>query len=536
YFSLEEPQELKARELLAWTLNRRNRGDDLAPFDPACTFENLMEALDEGRSRPVRRGARPAEPWLDPGLERFTHSEALALTRCRRLADRLRLASSVADSSPIEIAEHAREIADLACRLAEAAGIRLLPHERVLVSTVALFHDLGYYWSASHELFGRYQGWRIHRLHGAMVARMLRDWKREHEGLFEEIIPAAYRLAEADQRQYFALILWLCSQHNKLLTTEETHDATIDLTIAGITVPVRRRILQVLISAAEHLSLEHPFQPSLDPVHDGASQGTIDDPVLHLILVRRRGIRFDGFDVKVNGNKIHAKLDPAWAQKSIARFFVSRIARLINALSDLAKRSPGGRRVHFESNVRPGPLGAPDVSDVRAVTLCLEESLGEAVDAVAADRVDTHVALLDLLAIYCLGGRGEGWGEPRLDCAGSPAVLKAMERVRAADPAGRRKSLVQEFVEGRIRGRHDEIDSEFARCFEERIFPAWRFVGKKWRDGIEATTTALTTLEMGSSRYRSEVVVGLRKLLRDKIEWRGHLAMAHDGCVLCCSR
>jgi hypothetical protein len=45
------------------------------------------------------------------------------------------------------------------------------------------------------------------------------------------------------------------------------------------------------------------------------------------------------------------------------------------------------------------------------------------------------------------------------------------------------------------------------------------------------------TLEMGSSRFRGELVPGLRQLLRGKLYWHPDgLASGHDGCTLCTSR
>jgi hypothetical protein len=534
YFNLEEPQESSVWNRLLSAQVERNKGDDLAVFEPSSTFENLMEILEEGLN-PRPRAPKPARTGserIDAPFERFTHSEALALTRCRRLADRLRLAASVSDSSPIEIAEHAREIAELALRLAEAAGLHLLPLERVLLYAVALFHDLGYYWSASHERFGRYKGWRIHRLHGAMVSRMLRGWWQENDELLEDYIPAAYGLSTVDQHRFVETVFWLCTHHNSLLAVDRDAPESLELVVAGVPMPVRRRLLQVLISASEHLRLEHPFEPSLDPVdHDRSELGAIDDPVLHLILVRRRGVRFE---VEVTGGKVSGIVDPKWSGKLITKFFVARIEFLMDALSKLAEP---GRKVEFESGIAIEPEWRAKMLGTRGIATCLEESLAEAVGAVeAADRIDTHVALLDLVAIYSLQVRGDWREEPRLDDARSPAVHRAMERVKDAGLQEQRKSLVEEYVHGRMEGGEDAIGAEFSRCFETRIFPAWRFVGKKWRDGIEAPTTALTTLEMGSSRYRSEVVVGLRKLLREKVEWKGNLAKAHDGCILCSSR
>lgn len=539
FFNIDVPTELKPRERLIAALDLRNQHDDYAPIEASSSFENLMEAVELGLSKGNKKtSVKLKQSTIDPAYERLTRSEAVALTNCRRLAGRLRLAASVAESSPVVLEEHAREMADLVFGLARSTNLRLLPVERVLIQTISLFHDLGYFWGASHEKYGRYQGWKVLRMHGAMAVRMLQGWWREDPALRVGMVPAAYNLNDNDLDRYSELVLWLCSHHNSVMNSTVEANMTVTLRIDGVDTPVRKALLQALLSAAEQIALEHPFQPSLDPVvFDGVALGTIDDPVLDLFLVRRRGL---SLEPKFEPNLVTGNVADVWTKKVVARFFVSRIASSFKVLSGLSLKFGGGE-IQFRSNVRHGGLAKSGILGFEGVSSCLEEALADRVTSVPVDRIDAHVALLDLLAIYCISDRFERGNEPRVQLD-SPAVKLAIDRIAIADPLVQRKSLIREFVRS-SQGRQDVIDEEFAECFTERIYPAWRFVGRKWHDGVEATTTALTTLEMGSSRFRSEVIVGLRRLLSNKVNWggdylgwHGHHAQAHDGCILCCSR
>jgi len=89
----------------------------------------------------------------------------------------------------------------------------------------------------------------------------------------------------------------------------------------------------------------------------------------------------------------------------------------------------------------------------------------------------------------------------------------------------------------------NRMDEVFMRSFEEILHPAWRFFARHWHDHSEALLMARACLDLGSSRFREEVVGGFRHLL-EQVEWSRirvagasiEVAHGHDECTLCTSR
>lgn len=169
-------------------------------------------------------------------------------------------------------------------------------------------------------------------------------------------------------------------------------------------------------------------------------------------------------------------------------------------------------------------------------------------DAYSASEV---ASILDVIAIYALP---EGGREPRVELR-DDAIAQSIDRIDVL--AGIRQDGLrrdhrlsnhgllplylplavarQETPDGTA-----EMEGWFCTSFEEIIYPAWRFFARNWHDNIEPVLMARACLDLGSSRFRAEVVSGVRSLLEKKVECSpgksGAHAHGHDCCMLCTSR
>jgi hypothetical protein len=127
--------------------------------------------------------------------------------------------------------------------------------------------------------------------------------------------------------------------------------------------------------------------------------------------------------------------------------------------------------------------------------------------------------------------------EPSVSFKSKP-VAWALDWIERAEKNPRNSVLDFYF---RFRGGNADaqgaLEAEFKMCFEDILFPAWRFFGRNLHDGIESILMAVICFDLGSSRFRDEAVSGIRHLLVDGVISRsGAWAYGHDQCTLCTSR
>jgi hypothetical protein len=164
-------------------------------------------------------------------------------------------------------------------------------------------------------------------------------------------------------------------------------------------------------------------------------------------------------------------------------------------------------------------------------------------------------SILDVASIYALPLQREGSpdAEPRVDLT-DPIIRHGLRRIPCLESV-HDEGLSRELdlpnhgllpiylplaIDRRRTPRApigQAMEDLFCKSFEEVVYPAWRFLARKWHDGIEPVNMARACLDLGSSRFRAEVVGGIRSLLR-QVEWSpdGAHAHLHQGCTLCTSR
>jgi hypothetical protein len=90
---------------------------------------------------------------------------------------------------------------------------------------------------------------------------------------------------------------------------------------------------------------------------------------------------------------------------------------------------------------------------------------------------------------------------------------------------------------------YGQMGKVFVKSFEDIIYPAWRFFARNWHGRSEAVLMARACLDLGSSRFRGEVVEGLKYLLGERVEedepsppGAAKTMYGHDRCTICTSR
>lgn len=427
------------------------------------------------------------------------------------------------------------------------------------------------------------------------------------ETYFTPLSGRSSETADDDRLRFVQHLIRLCRRHSRpdlddREAAEDGRDSRIE--IRGCPVIVRPRLVEALFITAEEISEGHPFLPSpypLELVFDDreaddcqeerslqADEDTIEDPILDLYLrLKPKEVSYE-----IQPGRILATLDRKRKATTLSKSAIwlwSVAIQAVNNLSRAVKEShadywrevtTSGTEKRPRAKPADGDPGAPshvkgmlftyvapqDMPDLEhreeheIVRDAMEERFAALVDKQSRPESQGATAsLLDLMAIFTIpkstkpilgtpeAGGDRYDGEVLLDEHCAP-VRKALEEVRQActKVEGRipAEGLLYHYFMALAEGRREGLlDRRLIESFETIYYPAWRFLAAHWRSEVDAVVMARAAMEYGSSRYRDEVIGGIRHLIEDKVEWKKEKEKdddsrlrAHDGCTICGSR
>lgn len=518
-----------------------------------AAFENFMGHLSRMVSR-CQSGERLDEAPEVPqrNLKLMTSAERTALRECLRMALDIRLSMNIAEQSKTSIEEHGDNIFEACLDLAKNAGICLSPPEKYLLHCTAYLHDLGYYRGYTRAKAGQYPGWNLLCSHGQLTEELLNEKFEEDPGSLERITPNSYKQVQRGS-SFQNLLCKLCAGHTGLVEPAAIDDC--ELEVEGVRVPVRFTLLVRLFAVAEDLSEGHPFFPSADPVgpthsKDEAQETSqnswaIVDPVLNLYLHQARPVEFAS-----ERRRVVAKEGSAGRPATLEWLLTMAAGHI--ARFDFAVREAGGWGVELVSDSKPILTKTEHLEYLLKhyeylLEAALSENFLQALDRIPQGSIGEDVSILDLISIYTMSTPGTQRREPRIPLALSTKKSSVLNR--ALDRVGRtlgRKQIVPVTglfgfyltLKKKDEASWTEMERIFMRSFDSILYPASRFFSRNWHDGIEATLMARVCFDLGFSRFRWEVMDGLRHLLEEKIfngKVEGHVH-GHDQCTICTSR
>lgn len=472
-----------------------------------ANFENFVEELDHALSSPRPESDSVMPRRSIPKIEEFdlmTRAEREAFSHCVDLATRIWWSSGAAGEGselrgsvgPVAILKHAREVFDLAARLASASGLWLSSPEKYLLRCAGLLHDLGFFSLLQREPA------RAIDLRGARTADLLGERLRREEPLKLSLTPVSYRSDVCEE--LITCLLRFCRLN-------EDTPALEDFSVDEISTPVRPKLLNILFVVAERLSREHAFLPLQETSHD--------HPEMDLFQRWRQG----DICVEIEPRRLTAR---GPMKEKEASWFLLSCRGLIEDLERVTKKYDG-----FSLALDDWPAAGMDPQEV--LRAALEQALARRIASVEPASPGELTSLLDLVALFSLDARSA----VRISPETSPSVSAVLARVkRGVNQKPSEAPLLACYLDLRRKGPKGKFDSLFVRSFEEILYPAWRYLAGRWRQNIEPIITAELSLELGSSRFRSEVIPGLNQLLRERVDWQGDLASGHEGCTQCTSR
>ena len=377
---------------------------------------------------------------------------------------------------------------------------------------------------------------------------------------------------------------------------------TFPVTIDSFEIRVRPHLLHVIFSTAEELSHGHPFRPSPYPQDPPRAEETmIEDPVLDLYLRQKPNL----LEFELRPGVVVACPKPTASSDTFekTRRFLTILAKsAVLQFKDL-KIEGLDDKPSWGLTFRSAPTLPDDKKELEA---SLPGALCEALDEQLAAKLarlesgettktkDPSATftpsrdpgfvstVLDLVALYTdpcyledasVGTKAEENPASKTQ-RGLDHTSLGLQRAYdlLLEPETRRseasKHLIYGYAEFQYWSRPEDIRHEeltllevFRYSFEHIYRPAWRFCADKWLYGIDSLVMARASLDLGSSRFRDEVNLGIRRLLRNKVTrcssedkdptldlWkkkdptpsRWHRlepwAFGHEGCTLCTSR
>ncbi|HEX3528820.1 MAG TPA: HD domain-containing protein [Thermoanaerobaculia bacterium] len=512
---------------------------DLLITGEDATFENFMESLEprlhsSKKSKESEDEQEPVPKGLEPTF--MTRSERRALAYCLKIAMEIRLSLDVAERSATSVEEHGYTVFGLCLSLAKNVGICLSSPEKYLLHCAAFLHDLGYYRGYGRGRVNKNPGWRLLFHHGELTEELLREYFQDDAKVKSRLIPSSYREKSTPEEcdHFLESLLKLCAWQTFPEPGEPIED--YEIKIGEYPAQVRFSLLHALFTAAEELPAEHPFLPSANPVRKGELRA-IDDPVLDIYLGRKK----DEVRYKIQRGRVHGELQAkdGVPMSATARWLLTMAARFTEKLDKVAKVHSGWPLEFWPPEFCCEGAPGTDAEFKPLVEAALEERLRESVKTVASNSLAEVTTLLDLIAIYTLSPVNQD--EPRVALDNKslePIVQRVRERL-ASDPHQVQESLFPVFLTVRHHEKKGEMEKLFTKSFEDILHPAWRFCGRNWQNGIESVLMARACVDFGSSRFRSEVMGGVRDLLGEKVTWdeeNPEHAYGHDRCTLCTAR
>ena len=538
----------------------------------------------------------------------FTRGESVALDRCRDAALKLRSSMSIAEGGQISIEKHADDIFQLCLNLAASCGVGLSTPEKYLLFCAAYLHDLGYFWAYSGNRKYKKAGWYLLATHGHDTATLLdRYFRSTPEGSKRRsaVLPESY---QGQANELIDTIILLCHLHSGTPIPELPNE-TVELEsrnlevrqsftveIDGFPIPVRPPLLHALFHTAEEITQGHPFRPAPYPLEPHSSERSrLEDPVLDLYLGQKTQLFIDrefkpgSISVKFGSKEEVGTMGRLRRTETLLALLtkcaVSHLSRVIADLSspEASANVSGNGEARLRLEL-PQEIDLPgDEAKLRGLfresaRLALDEQL-----EVQLDRLEREVkedpsqlvgllpTVLDLLSIYTdpIYLQADEAGELYRPSGADPGFEKARRMLETPpdgqDPKDWKNRLNRHLIYHYMRARHLDgkepdsgLDRVFCYSFEAIYRPAWRFCADKWLYGVDALVMARASLDFGSSRYRDEVVLGMKSLMRDKItSWKSdderapawlkpnegnrpgsahEWSFGHDGCTICTSR
>ncbi len=493
-----------------------------------ANFENFMEQLElefagNERETPV---LREQPPQLDE-FDLMTDSESIAFGNCVQMARRIRQAMNVAERGSVGLIEHAREVFGISLSLSTAAGISLSSPEKYILRCASILHDLGYFLAYSGASTIETTGWLLLKGHGKMTVDLIKQQFAEEKNIAAALIPASYD--KNKRADLIDAVQCICEFHSSIkIPSNLTSKGCFQVEVSGFAVPVRLSLLHALFAAAENIVKEHPFQPSSEPVAPLASDGrwAIEDPILDLYLRRKKG----SVKYEIKKNAVGAYVEKEEGKKA-STWLIAMTSEFIKYLGKVTAAS-GGWSLQFKTSKEFGFISDQESSATflrKLLVEALEEELDGLIKTIEGGEVGEAQSLLDLIAIFSLA---KDKNEPRVSRANSPVVKAALRRI-SSDPS---HNILHLYLDIEGKKRRTVMELLFMEGFERIAYPAWRFFARNWSRGVEATHTARGSLDLGSSRFRGEVVSGLKHLFRERLHWHDRSAFGHDRCTLCTAR
>jgi hypothetical protein len=501
---------------------------------------------------------------------------------------------NVAEGSRITLEQHGKAIFNKCNEIAVAMNMPLTIPEKFLIQSAAYLHDLGYFAAYSGSRAHEKAGLNLLKEHGKDTADLLYNHFRENPKSKDRIVPRTYAPETGETLRQ--MLISLCRYHSFPVLSKDDQQTqelrkTTTVRIGEFDTPIRFDLVHALFVAAEELSEGHPFHPSPYPLEGMPLDQAIEDPILSLYLdQKRREISF-----VIEPRKIIAIVAPgeirsttAWLC-AIAKDAVRQLDRVAKGKnSEYTKPEKGDDKkekwsIEFLLRLPPGiesegegnetkeqpSIGSESGKDyIRSLERkvkdayipgrwdyedlirgALEERLSAILDESKKEKIGLAASILDLMAIYTLPEEmndAEGKAlEPRVHIASSDVVQRAYKTYKDLNDKSHR-GLLDLYFDKKIQRETGEtstshrMDDLFLNSFNNVYYPAWRFCAKSWHAGNDPVCMARVSLDLGSSRYRGEVISGLRYLISDKIQLEGNngncWAYGHDRCMLCTSR
>lgn len=599
FFALEPPDPRLVRIMAA------KRSTELIVTGEVAAFENVMTELEKLVEIPQESSFE--EPCLDHRKEparqdrerdrskggvaaspHFTEEESRCLFEWRRLALAIRASMRVAERSDLSIEEHADEIFETCIRLARAARIGLTTPEKFLLYCAAYIHDLGYFWAYSgNHKHDKKAGWSLLTTHGhdsaALLHRYATGQRSEVPG--EDAVPrpdgpeALFPSSYASDAPLMHTVVALCHLHSmadlhdvrreKASTApsgpaSDSHRAddlgelpeSFAVQIDGLEIGVRPSLLHALFHTAEETAQGHPFRPAPYPLEaHGEAERELEDPALDLYLRQKPGLlsyRFAPGRVTVCPKGERSDDGLGETRKLLLILAKNAVAHLSTAVQEV-----GAPPLDFKSDpkVDASPEGSEAFSE--AARDALDEQLEAKVDELRlaskspSGRIGLVPTLLDLLALYTdpiYRRTGEKGDAELYEVSASSSGLRAARDLLESEPFAREAARhpIYHYLRGKYwNGVESAVDLAFRKSFETIYRPAWRFCADKWLYGIDPLVMARVSLDLGSSRFRDEVAIGLKDLFDEHVYpetvdgddgTRIDHAYGHDGCTICTSR
>jgi SIR2-like domain len=516
---------------LLHAVEQRDPGYILTTGRPA-NFENFLEQLMQEMDSPDTLSED--EPGPDPVLTRvsefnlMTRAEETAFDYCIKAAVSIRAGMNIAEKSPIGLLDHAQEVFQICTELAAAAGVRLTSPEKLILRYASVLHDLGYLFAFCGGRATENPGWLLLNRHGRMTADLIQERFAEDPSLMSSLIPTSYEKKLG--AEILEHLLGVCKFHAALQIPRHPV-ATESLVIEINSIPSMSRfhLIRALFAAAENIAREHPFLPSSEPVTSG-QRWAIEDPVLDLYLLRKRGVA----NFTIRRAEVRAEVSSETQDSRATTWLLAMTSEFVKAFDRIVTAGNHGWGITFKvpRNIKLPPVkGSPGNFLKSLLGGALEEALEASTQTIPTGAVDEVPSLLDLLMIY---GKCSFRAEPRVHL-NSRVVTKTLNRVGSREATPHR-GVLHLYHEIQRKANFTPMEEVFLETFEHLLYPGWRFLARNWNDGIEATLTARACLDLGASRFRDEVIGGLKHLLREKLTWSGQEAFGHDGCTLCTAR